>query len=660
MSSKRGGKAAVKQAIKPTVNKQSNPHLQNLLAVREALNLIGTRQFDEARAICGKVLAAAPDLVFANHAMGLIESTLENYAAAEAWLQKAVLADPDNAEYLTNLGVARLRQDKIDESIKCFEKAIALEPEHAAARIGLADALHEKADPEASIAYFQDAVAREPGAPGPLTHLAKALIDAGRHKEAVDTLFNAMAIQINYAPAHTNLGIAFQEMGMLDEAVQSHITAQMLDGENIYALNKLADAYVKQRDFEKAYGVYRRVIELAPNDPNSHLKLGTSMYNFEGRYEEAMALFGKALKLNPDLAMTHNNIGATQYSQGFIDEGIAAMEKAIALRPNYKTVRHNLALAKLLKGDYKSGWENHEIRLTLPERSAVYVLVHRLFKVIPQWDGKSSLKGKNLLLMHEQGFGDTIQFVRYVRILLEQGVHVAVHVVDGLERLFRTLPPEVKLVKHSDKLPNCDASYLMMSLPLALGTDSIDKIPSYPSYLSATVEDTFKWKQFLESKATVAAPKLRVGLVWAGNPDHGSDMKRSIPLDVMAPLLELKDVQFVSLQKGGKPGDLERLENEFKIINAGQEFGDFADTAGMIANLDLVISVDTSVVHLAGAMGAPTWTLVAYTPDWRWLLDREDSPWYPSMRIFRQKQQGDWPGVIASVKAELQKKLDAI
>ncbi|RXZ32814.1 tetratricopeptide repeat protein [Oxalobacteraceae bacterium CAVE-383] len=653
--SKRGGKAAVKQVGK----KQSNPHLDDLLAIRQALNLIGERKFEQARKLCLDVLAHAPQLVFANHAMGLIESTLENYAEAEVWLQKAVQADPQNAEYLTNLGIAQLRQDKIDESIKRFEAAIAIDTEHAAARIGLADALHEKADPEASIAYFEEAVAREPDSPGALTHLAKALIDAGRHKEAVDKLFQAMAMQINYAPAHTNLGIAFQEMGMLDEAVQSHITAQMLDGENIYALNKLADAYIKQRDFEKAYDIYRRVIELAPNDPNSHLKLGTSMYNFEGRYDEAMVLFDKALKLNPDLAMTHNNVGATQYAEGLIDEGIAAMEKALELRPNYKTVRHNLSLAKLLKGDYKNGWANHEIRLTLPERAAVYVLVHRLFKIIPQWDGKSSLKGKNLMLMHEQGFGDTIQFVRYVRILLDQGVHVAVHVVDGLERLFRTLPPEVKLVKHSDKLPNCDASYLMMSLPLALGTDSVEKIPSYPSYLSATADDTFKWKQFLANKATVASPKLRVGLVWAGNPDHGSDLKRSIPLDVMAPLLELKDVQFISLQKGGKPGDLERLEKEFRIINAGQEFTDFADTAGMIANLDLVISVDTSVVHLAGALGAPTWTLVAYTPDWRWLLDREDSPWYPSMRLFRQKKQGDWPGVIAGVKAELQKMLEA-
>ncbi|MDB5989729.1 MAG: hypothetical protein JWQ10_1132 [Herbaspirillum sp.] len=654
---KRGGKPAIKAK---TIIHNNKPRIEDLLAIRKALDLVVERRFDEARKTCLTVLQHAPNLTFANHAMGLVESTVGDYPAAEGWLRKALQFDRKNAEYLTNLGTALLRQDKIDEAIKQFEAAIAESPEHGPARIGLADALHEKNDPDASVAYFEDAVRREPDAPGPLTHLGKALIDAGRHKEAVETLFKAMAIQINYAPAHTNLGIAFQAMGMMDQSIQSHITSQMLDGENIYAMNKLADAYNKQRDFEKAHEIYRRVIELAPNDPNSHLKLGSMMYSQdESRYDEAMALFRHALMLNPDLPMTHNNIGATMYGHGLIDEGIAAMERAIALRPNYKMVRHNLALGQLLKGRYKEGWENHEVRLTLAERQAVYVLVHKLFKIIPKWDGKSPLQGKSLLLMHEQGFGDTIQFVRYVKILLEQGVHVAVHVVDGLERLFRTLPPQVKLVRHSDKLPNCDISYLLMSLPHALGTDTVEQIPAYPSYLSANDNDIFKWQLFLQQKAIVANPKLRVGLVWAGNPDHGSDHKRSIPLETMASLLDLKDIQFVSLQKGGKPGDLERLENDFKIINAGQECADFADTAAVIANLDLVISVDTSVVHLAGALGAPTWTLVAFTPDWRWLQDREDSPWYPSMRLFRQKTRGDWPGVVATIKAELQKMLDA-
>lgn len=650
--SKRGGKSAVK--AKP----KNSPQLADLLVIRKALDLVGERKFGEARELCLGVIAHAPDLIFANHAMGLIESITENYADAEAWLLKAVKGDPANAEYLSNLGVALLRQDKIDESIKKFEAAIAESPNHKAARIGLADALHEKSDPEASVAYFEDAVRREPNAPGPLTHLGKALIDAGRHKEAVNILLQAMGIQINYAPAHTNLGIAFHEMGMLDEAVQSHVTAQMLDGENIYGLNKLADTYIKQREFKKAYDIYRRVIELAPNDPNSHLKLGTSMYNSEDLYDDAIEHFDRALALNPDLAVTHNNIGATKYGHGLIEEGIAAMEHALALRPNYKTVRHNLALAKLLLGEYKIGWEHHEVRLSLAERRAVYVLVHRLFQVIPKWDGKSSLKGKSLLLMHEQGFGDTIQFVRYVHLLLEQGVHVAVHVVDGLERLFRTLPPQIKLVKHSDKLPNCDVSYLMMSLPHALGTDSVEQIPAFSSYLSANDDDTSRAKVLLEQKTLVADAKLRVGVVWAGNPDHGSDLKRSIPLDTMAELFDMKHIQFVSLQKGGKAGDLERVENEFHVINAGQHFNDFADTAGMIANLDLVISVDTSVVHLAGAMGAPTWTLLASTPDWRWLRDRTDSPWYPSMRLFRQNKRNDWQGVIAEVRTELQKILD--
>jgi tetratricopeptide (TPR) repeat protein len=649
--SKHGGRTAIKAKT------HNGPNIADLIAIRKALDLVGLRQFDDAKKLCLDVLKRAPNLTFANHAMGLIASTLEDYASAESWLRKAIRTDPKNPEYLTNLATALLRQDKVDEAIKQYETAIALAPEHGPARIGLANALHEKNDPVASVAYFEDAVKREPDSPGALTHLGKALIDAKRHKEALDILFKAMALQINYAPAHTMLGIAFHEMGMLEQAVQSHITAQMLDGENIYGLNKLADAYIKQRAFDKANDIYRRVIELAPNDPNSHLKLGSSLYSNQDRYDEAMALFHHALTLNPDLALTHNNIGATMYDNGLIDEGIAAMEKALALRPNYKVVRHNLALAQLLKGDYKTGWANHEIRLTLNERKNVYELTHKLFEVIPQWDGKSPLQGKSLLLMHEQGYGDTIQFVRYAKVLLEQGVHVAVYMGDALERLFRTLPPEIKLVKKTDKLPNCNFAYAMMSLPHALGTDTVAQIPAYPSYLHATADDIAKWKQFLQDKALISHPKLRIGLVWAGNPNHAGDRKRSVPLTTLATLFDLKEIQFVSLQQGGKPEDLARLENDYNIINAGQACADFADTAGVIANLDLVISVDTSVVHLAGALGAPTWALIAFSPDWRWLEKRDDSPWYPGMRVLRQQQNRDWAGLMVTVKAELQKML---
>jgi tetratricopeptide (TPR) repeat protein len=638
--SKRGAKPHAAKATH--ASSRARPKVEDLLAIRKALTLLQERRYDESQQICEAVLAHAPDLVYANHAMGLLYSTQLNYTAAEGFLRKAVEADPENAEYLTNLGTSLLRQDRIDEAIAQFEAAIAESAEYAPARIGLADALHEKNDPAASIAYFEDAVRREPGAPGPLTHLAKAMIDAGRHKEAVDVLLQAMALKMDYAPAHTNLAIAFHEMGMLEEAIQCHETADLLDSRNIYALNKMADTYIKQRDFDKANEIYRRVIELAPHDPNSHLKLGSSLFSNEGRYEEAMQLFHHALSLDASHAITHNNIGATMFEHGHIEEGRDYFYKAIALRPNYKVARHNLAFAQLMTGDFRAGWESHEVRLTLNERKAVYVLVHKLFEVIPPWDGKSSLKDKHVLLMHEQGFGDAIQFVRYARILQQQGARVAIHVLDPLERLFRTVAPDIKLVKHTDLLPNCDCSYLLMSLPHALGTDSIAQIPASPAYLSSTAEDAAKWQRV-----------LRVGLVWAGNPEHANDRRRSIPLAALAPLLEMQDIQFVSLQKGGKPEDLARLETDFHIINAGADCKDFADTAGVIANLDLVVSVDTSVVHLAGAMGAPTWTLLAYVPDWRWLRDRSDSPWYPGMRLIRQREREDWSGVIAEVKAGL-------
>lgn len=653
-------KRGAKHTNRPAVTPNGKPNLADLMAVRKALDLLETQQFDSAKKLCTDVIARDAKNVYANHALGLIASAELDYETAEDWLTKAVALDPVNAEYLSNLGRAQLRQDKIDAAIKTFEAAIAIDTENAAARIGLADALHEKNDPAASIAYFEDAVRREPNAPGPLNHLGKALIDGGRVQEAVEILLKAMSMKIDYAPAHTTLGIAFTELGMLDEALQCHITARMLDNEDIYGLNKLADVYVKQRDFDKAHEVYQRVIEIAPNDPNSHLKLGSSLFSHQDRYDEAMALFNHALTLNPTHAITYNNIGAIMYDHGLIEEGMENMARALALRPNYHTVRHNYGFAQLLKGNLKEGWANHEVRTQLSERKKVYATSHKLFNVIPKWDGKESLQDKYILLMHEQGYGDAIQFLRFAKDLQNQGARVAVFVVDALKRLFGSMEPPVKLVGFTEFLPKCDFAYLMMSLPHALGVDTVEQIPGYQHYLSALPEDVEKWGQRLAQRidelhaGKTTRPRLKVGLVWAGNPEHAGDRKRSIPVNALGPLLDMQDVQFVSLQKSDKKIERYQLGNETRIITLVDECEDFADTAGIIANLDLVVSVDTSVLHLAGALGAPAWALLANVPDWRWLEHRSDSPWYPGMRLIRQANNFDWTDVIEEVKKGLE------
>lgn len=627
-------------------------NLQDLLDVRKCLDLLENRKLDEAKALCDAVLMRAPTLVFANHARGLISMQEGRHGEAEAYLRKAIAADPENAEYLSNLASAVLAQDRIDDAIALYERAISVDKESRTARIGLANALHEKNDPDASIAYFEDAAKREPDAPGPLSHLGRALIDAQRYDEAISTILKSLELQINFAPSHTALGEAFHAMQMYKEALESHKTAILLDPEDTYSHFKIADTYLKLNKVTEAHEHLLRVISIAPKDPNGYLKLGSSYFYAEDRYEDAMRMFQQALELNPQQALTYNNIGAVKHDHGETHEAVESFRKALTLRPNYPTAKHNLALSLLLHGELKEGWECHECRLETRERAYVYRLIHKLFSIIPKWDGKSSLEGKYILLMHEQGFGDSIQFLRYVRLLLDRGARVAVHVKNPLYRLFQSFTPAVTLIRESDPLPPCDCAYVLMSLPFALGTDTVADIPSFPSYLAADPQLADLWRQKIASIST-SEQHLRVGVVWAGNPEHGNDRHRSIALETFQQLFSLPKIEFYSLQKGKPLEGLKALPPGMSVHNLGDQCEDFADTAAAIHNLDLVISVDTSVVHLAGALGHPTWVLVPHTPDWRWLQERDDSPWYPSMRVFRQPAISDWDSVIKRVANEL-------
>jgi len=627
-------------------------NIKDLLAVRECLTLLDQHQLAAAKELCAEVLKRAPNLVFANQAWGLIMMRESAYTAAETAFHKAVQADPENSEYVSNLATAILKQERIDEAIALYEEAIRYNTENKDARIGLANALHEKDDPEASIAYFEDAAKRAPDAAGPLSHLGKALIDASKYKEAVAVLLKALQLQINFAPAHTNLGIAFQQMKMLDDALECHKTSLLLDPTDIYAQTKIADTYLLRKEYDKANEHYQQIIALAPKDPNSYSKLASCYASYQDRYEEAIALFNRALELDPKHALTHNNVGAIMFDHGDTAPAIEHFQQAIALKHNYLTAIHNLALAQLLQGNLKEGWRNHESRLEVKERREVYTVIHKLFSLIPKWDGIAPLEGKYILLMHEQGFGDSIQFVRYVHLLLARGARVALHVKDPLARLFRSISDQITLIRETDPLPKCDYAYVLMSLPHALGTDRVEDIPAYPSYLSAEPAEQAKWAAQLEQ---LAGPRrdLRVGFVWAGNPEHSNDRRRSLALNALMPLFKTAGIQFFSLQKGDPTADLNQLPAGLPVYNIGGQFEDFADTAAAIANLDLVICVDTSVVHLAGALGVRTWTLLPFTPDWRWLTEREDSPWYPNMRLFRQQSRGDWAGIIEKMTTEL-------
>lgn len=324
------------------------------------------------------------------------------------------------------------------------------------------------------------------------------------------------------------------------------------------------------------------------------------------------------------------------------DEALASYEKALAIQPDFADAHFCESDLWLLIGDFARGWPKYEWRWN----STLFPSAARHF-ALPPWLGTEPLDGKTILLHSEQGLGDTIQFCRYVPLVAKRGARIILEVEKSLVGLMRNLSGVAEVIAKGEPLPSFELHCPLASLPLAFAT-RLETIPADVPYLSIPLPCSERWQRKL---AQISG--LRVGISWAGNPNFRNDHNRSIGLQSLSPLLSHPTAQFVSLQKDLRVGDLELLQNHPQVIHLGAEIGSFVDTAAIISMLDLVISSDTSVVHLAGALGSPIWTLLPHAPDWRWLLDRDDSPWYPTMRLFRQPVPGDWRSVIAAVRAAL-------
>lgn len=373
--------------------------------------------------------------------------------------------------------------------------------------------------------------------------------------------------------------------------------------------------------------------------PNLAQALSTrgSVLNGLKRYDEALASYDRALAVWPDNAEIYFNRAHTLTTLKRFDEASANYDRAIALRPDYANAHLNDALVKLLTGDFARGWAKYEWRLKME-------LAASSMRNFPQplWLGDETIREKTILVHSEQGFGDAIQFCRYVPFVAERAARVIFEVARPLQKLMADFAPSARVISRGDPLPDFDVQVPILSLPFAFGT-RLETIPSVTPYLQASLQSATKWNARLGPKAG-----SRIGIAWSGNPENTRDRERSIGLRSLLPLLDV-EATFVSLQKGIRAADADLLREHGGILHLADELEDFSDTAGLISQLDLVISVDTGVAHLAGALGKPVWIMVTYIPDWRWLLDRDDSPWYPTARLFRQANIDDWEGVIARV-----------
>jgi Flp pilus assembly protein TadD len=479
-------------------------------------------------------------------------------------------------------------------------------PSFAAAYHQLGYRLKRQGNLDGAISLYRNALEASGNNPQILANLGCALMEQGRLDDAFDAFSKAVELTPDSAPAQINLGVILARKGRTGEALAA---------------------------FQKA-------VELEPQLPMAHRNLGDALRE-EDQLEQAIAAYRCAIQLKPDYGPAYVKLAVLLCETGRVDEAIAVFESAMLGRPDVAEIHWNYALALLLKGDFVQGWREYEWRWKWPE----FRSPRRNFRA-PQWDG-SDLAGRTLLLHAEQGLGDAIQFVRYVPIVAARGRRVGAQVIlecpPELARLLKGIGGIDRLIvtgEHDEPPSHFDLHCPLMTLPGILGTDAT-KIPASIPYLRVPEPEVAKWS----AKIAQDPSGYRVGLVWAGSPTHVKDRRRSIDPNLLLPLSQVKRVVFYNLQIGSSSP----LPEGLNPVDHRSEIKDFADTAALVDQLDLLITVDTAAAHLAGAMGKKVWTLLPYAPDWRWQLGRPDSPWYPTIRLFRQENPGDWKSVISEI-----------
>ena len=529
--------------------------------------------------------------------------------------------------------------EPLDTALQNWEQAIALKPDWPEAYYACGNVLVELRRYGDAIASFDKAIALKPDYSPAYNSRGNALQALRRFDEAVETYDNAIAFKADYAAAYSNRGNALQSLNRFEEAIESYGKAIALRPDYCDAYNNRGVSLRRLGRFDEACQDFESAIALLPDHAGLHSNRGNALLAI-GRFEDAIESYDTAIALSPHYPDVYDNRGVALKELKRFDEAMESFGKALALKPDYHEAIFNRALLHLLMGRFDIGWRDYEARKNTRENVS-----NRCWGK-PLWLGETDISGKTILVDWEQGFGDVIQMCRYISLLKKAGATVLFLPQKNLRTLMRGLDPDVCIIDHDTVVPEFDLHCSVMSLPFAFKTD-IGSIPS-ASYISADKDKVALWRDRLGRKT-----KLRVGVVWKGNAFPGNS--RSIELERFRRLFNPR-LEFISLQK--EVTDAERsLLDRAGVLHAGDAFADFSDTAALCVLMDLVISIDTSVAHLAGALGVPVWVLLNWAPDWRWLLDRDDSPWYPSMRLFRQKAQGDWNSMLERVELELEQAL---
>jgi tetratricopeptide (TPR) repeat protein len=536
----------------------------------------------------------------------------------------------------------------LNQAISAYKSGRLVEAEQlcqqiVAARQDVFDALHLLAlvqtllgKKETAVASFDRALKVRPHYAEALSNRGLTLYELKRFDQALASFDDALKAQPNHAEALFNRGLTLHALKRSEKALASFDGALKVRPNYIEALSNRGNVLRELKRYREALASFEQALKLRPDNAEAFSNLGVTLHEMN-MFELALASYDRALRVRPDYAETLTNRGITLLELKHFDEALASFDRALTARPDFAEAHCSRALCRMLIGDFDRGWKENEWRW-----ETEHLRKEKRNFAQPLWVASDEIAGKTILLHGEQGFGDVIQFCRYVPLVAERGARVILEVPDSLQELMGTLAGSAKIISRGKILPQLDMHCPLLSLPLAFGT-RLESIPCAIPYLRATPSTVRSWNARLSPQK-----RFSVGLVWSGRPEHKNDRNRSVELNVILPLLDC-DATFVSLQREVRRGEAAALQDRTDLLHFEGELKDFSDTAAIISNLDLVISVDTSVAHLAGALGNPVWILLPYAPDWRWLLDREDSPWYPTARLFRQSQARTWNDVITRV-----------
>jgi tetratricopeptide (TPR) repeat protein len=620
------------------VNRLDDSDFQRGLSALQAGNL------KEAERLLQAITRTHPKHVPALSLLGVVLGRLGRNTEAVASYDRALALAPDSIEAWYGRGMTLLAIGQRQEAIVSFDRVIAARPDFTHVHLLRAKLLADLGQRDAALEAIQKLLVTAPGLAEAWLGRSNILFEAKQYEEALAAAERAVALRPDLAEAWHGLGNVLIELNRHDEALSAYDRALALNPHFAGAWHGRGNALNELRRYHDALVAYDKSLALVPELTQAWVARG-NVLNTLKRPDDALAAFDRALMLDPNIAEAWLGRGNVFTVLKRLDDALAGYDKAIALEPDFATAYFNRARGNLIVGRYKQGWKDYEWRW-----QAKHFPSRRPDLKVPDWQGEN-LSGRRLLVYGEQGLGDTIQFARYLPLLAQLGGKITFLTLEKLTRLFRQSIPSVNIISTLDQLHAIDAQVALISLPYRFDTD-LSSVPNIVPYLHAEAELETSWRTRIDSHG------FKIGIAWQGNPIGAIDEGRSIPLKEFARLDHIPGVRLISLQKHVGLDQLSELPNDIKIETLDDAFDNgldaFIDTAAVMANLDLIITSDTSIAHLAGALGRPTWVALKHVPDWRWMLDREDSPWYPTLRLFRQSQRDDWESVFAKIEESLQ------